>query len=62
MRSSMVGIPPSCDCVWSIAELPDGSRAGSIHIASERCQRLLMHPRTFIEPASASGAREADCD
>lgn len=42
-------IPASCDCVWSISLHADGSRSGSIYIASERCQAALMHPRTFRE-------------
>lgn len=45
-------IPDLCDCVWAISEHADGSRSGCIHIASERCQRLLMHPRTFTTNTS----------
>lgn len=45
----MSEIPTSCDCIWTITLHADGSRSGSIFIASERCQKALMHPRTFRE-------------
>lgn len=47
--ATLSSIPSSCDCVWSTTEHADGSRSGSIYIASERCQKSLMHPRTFRE-------------
>lgn len=50
MAERLSEIPASCDCVWSISLLPDGRKSGHIYIASERCQKALMHPRTFTEP------------
>ena len=52
MSERLDRIPSGCDCLWSITIHDDGSRSGSIYIASERCMKLLMHPRTFHEPAT----------
>lgn len=52
-------IPSGCDCVWSVHEIGDGCRAGSIYIASNKCMRHMMHPRTFSEskPPTEPGAQ-----
>jgi len=59
-RTVASAIPTGCDCVWTIALHPDGSRSGSIFIASERCQRALMHPRTFREAPHGAGLVSTD--
>lgn len=41
-------IPDSCDCVWTnILDAEGKTVGGSIFIASDKCMRHLMHPRTW---------------
>lgn len=43
----LAGIPEGCDCAWSVVDLPDGRKSGSVFIAG-MCSP--MHRRSFTEP------------
>ena len=56
---SLSAIPTGCDCVWTnVLDAEGRTIGGSIFIASHKCMRFLMHPRTWMADQGTSGRQE----